>query len=239
MNLADLTPPLRLELREIPAGENAPWALVDLAHTQSQAEAKLSRLVASLPETVEARIAPNLPVAVLEPDAEAEAEAAQISEETAQLIANLRRDNADLARQLAEAKAVKVYTAVTAPTTSSSSGGGVAAVAPAVAAAPSAPAVDTIVGETPLPFSVGDFLTDVHTKVRVRVTAINPLHESGPHKGTPRPGFAWDDPAKKPGEPDSSGFVPLNGIGNFKAAGAKGAVKSSGRKSPPKKKTRR
>lgn len=84
------------------------------------------------------------------------------------------------------------------------------ATAPAVIVTPVAGSPEAVTGATPLPFNVGDFVRDVHTGVKVRVTGINP---------DGRAGFSWEKTAERvEGDADHTGFCPLASVGAFAPA---------------------
>lgn len=151
MNAASYIRPLRLEIRDKTATNDAPWSVFDLADTQAQAEDKLVR--ARVSAQCEARILPNAELAAeLEPIVQDTPGTLQLLEQIQTENMALRRDLNSTRAELANFRKEK-----------------------AAAAAP----LDALAGETPLPFGVGDVMRDIYTGVAVRVTELNPKSKMG------------------------------------------------------------
>lgn len=193
MNAKNFVPPLRLEIRDkTPA--DAPWSMFDTAQTESQATDKIKRQKIS--DTCETRVVDNAPFSA----PMATETIVKDTPATIQLIEQIQTDNLALRRETNSARAelAKFKKMPTNPL-------------PPVSAVVVPPQIDAIVGETPLPFGVGDLLRDIHTGVAVRVTELNPKSKMGNR----RPGFAWENLTTKPGDKDHTGWVPLASVGCF------------------------
>jgi len=191
MDLSKLVPLHRIEVRRAGSKKSEPWIVAELAHTDAQLAVKLGFWKKQ--EDIETRTVDNFsvaadPVVALKPAAAP----------------------APVVEPVAPPVVVTSSPGLTITMSKKNSPAPVVATAPAVVATPVPGSPETVTGATPLPFGVGDFVRDVHTGVKVRVTAINP---------DGRAGFSWEKTTPRvEGDADHTGFCPLASVGAFESA---------------------
>lgn len=152
MNAKNFVPPLRLEIRDKSAANDASWFAFDTAQTEAQAADKLKRH--RVVDTCETRLVPNETVSL----AAAAQPVIQDTAATRQLLEQIQTENLALRREANSAKEqLAEFKKMPTP----------------------APEIDALAGLTPLPFNVGDWMRDIHTGVAVRVTELNPKSKMG------------------------------------------------------------